>query len=144
VGDVERGEDSDFERVNGERARRDFAHAAIHELGELRDVLAVAVRADVVNLIVNLHADRRRARLISGWFDGAHDLELNPSDFYLRIASTISGSSTAMASSMASTFMRIVSRSASSRSTCVSSRSFSSSKVPSSRRMAATSRSRLS
>src|ERR1041384_3079433 len=43
VGDVERGEDGHLERINRERARRDFAHPAINKLSELRHVLAVAV-----------------------------------------------------------------------------------------------------
>src|ERR687884_670991 len=46
VGDVERGEDGDLERIDGERARGDFAHAPVNELGQTDDVLAVAVGAD--------------------------------------------------------------------------------------------------
>src|ERR1051325_5521879 len=112
VGDVERGEDGDLKRIDRQSSRGDFAHAAVNELRQPDDVLAVAVGADVVGLVVDFDPDGRRA--FRRVLDGAHALSLWG---YRRMTSTASGSSTAMASSIASTFVRIVSRSESSRST---------------------------
>src|SRR5262249_12662117 len=57
VGDVQGGEDGDFQRVDRQSARRDLAHAAVDKLCELDDVFSVAVRPDVVGLIINLDTD---------------------------------------------------------------------------------------
>src|ERR1044071_2788446 len=108
IGDVERRENGDLERINRERARRNLAHPAIDKLGELRDILAVTVRADVVGLVVNLYSDGRCCCCVH---IAPTQTDAVIAVSHLRTTSAISGSSAAIASSMASTFMRIVSRS---------------------------------
>jgi hypothetical protein len=56
VGDVQRGEDGDFQRVDRQSARRDLAHPAVDKFGELNNVFSVAVRPNVVGLVVDLNA----------------------------------------------------------------------------------------
>src|SRR5205085_11736345 len=135
VGNVERGEDGNLERIDRQRPGGDFTHAPVDELRQPDDVLAIAVGADVVGLIIEFDPDGRRA--FRRVLNGAHALK---SLGYLRMTSTASGSSTAMASSIASTLVRMVSRSERRRSTWPSSLSFSSRSAPSSRRTEANSR----
>ena len=112
---VERGEDCDLQGVNRERPRRDLAHTRVNELGQLRYVFAVAVGANVVGLVVDFHADGGCCCCVHIAFRQTH-LVISVLA-HCRTASAISGSSAAIASSIASTFMRIVSRSDSRRST---------------------------
>src|SRR5689334_1367330 len=113
VGDVQRREDGDLQRVDGKRARRDLSHPAVDKLRELNDVFGVAVGTDVIGLVVNLDPNCRTAgrAFHTAFIDHAADTGTHLS------SSAISGSRAATASSMASTFVRIVSRSASSFST---------------------------
>ena len=59
--DVERGEDRDFQRVDGEGAGRDLSHPAVDEFSQLNDVFGITIRPDVVGLIINLNSNRRTA-----------------------------------------------------------------------------------
>jgi len=65
VGDVQRRENRYLQRVDRQSTRRDLAHATVDELGKLDDVLSVAVRPDVVGLIVNLDTDGGTTALAS-------------------------------------------------------------------------------
>src|SRR6185295_4401616 len=58
VGNMQGGEDSNLERIDREGARRNFTHSAINEISEPRQVLGIAIRANVVSLIVDLDSDR--------------------------------------------------------------------------------------
>jgi hypothetical protein len=112
VCDVQRGENCDFQGVDRQCAGRDLSHPAVDEFRELNNVFSIAVRPNVVGLIVDLNSNGGTA---GATFHTAFvDHSADPGTHR---ASTISGSRAATASSMASTFMRMVSRSASSFST---------------------------
>src|SRR5689334_17043805 len=113
VGDVKRGEDRNFQRVDSECTRRDLAHAAVDKFRQLNNVLSVTIRPDVVGLVVdfNPNGGTTGTTFHTAFIDHATDAGTHLS------SSAISGSRAATASSMASTFMRMVSRSASSFST---------------------------
>src|SRR6185503_5334011 len=113
VCDVQCGEDGDFERIDSERARRDLSHPAIDKLRELNDVFGITVRPDVVGLVIDLNPNGGTAGACfhTAFIDHSSEPRTH------RSSSTVSGSRAATASSMASTFMRMVSRSASSFST---------------------------
>src|SRR6185503_18736144 len=99
--------------VDGKSSRRDLAHAAVDEFGELDDVFSVAIRPDIVGLIINL--DTNGGTAARGFHAAFIDHAADPGTHLS--SSAISGSRAATASSIASTFMRIVSRSASNFST---------------------------
>src|ERR1700752_293576 len=129
VGNVQRRKDCDLQRVDCQRAGRDFPHPAVDEFCELNNVFRIAIRPDVVGLIIDFNSDGGTtcAAFHTAFVDHSTDPGTHLS------SSTISGSRAATASSMASTFMRMVSRSARSFSTWFSSRSFSLSTLPMSR-----------
>src|SRR5690242_15203493 len=113
VGDVECGEDRYFQRVDRECAGRDLSHAAVDEFRQLNNVLSVTIRPNVVGLVVdfNPNGGTTATAFHTAFIDHATDAGTHLS------SSAISGSRAATASSMASTFIRMVSRSASSFST---------------------------
>src|SRR2546421_3807589 len=105
VGDVERGEDRNFARIDGQSAGRNLAHAPVNVFGQLFQVLRIAVRAHGIRLIVDFDLDswgRVRTSI------GADSVLAHP-----LIASASSGSAATTASSMAWTLVRTASRSAS-------------------------------
>src|SRR5262245_6643160 len=108
VGDVERRQNRNFSGIHRQRAGGDLAHASIDVFGQCPEVFGVAVRAHRVGLIVNLNLD--------GWRTVGAFLKANRICTHPRIASAISGSAAATASSIAWTRVRIASRSASKRS----------------------------
>jgi len=95
------------------RQERESTIAAVAKFSELDNVFSVAIRPDVVGLVVNLDTDGGTA---AGGFHAAFIDHATDPGTHLS-SSAISGSRAATASSIASTFMRIVSRSASNFST---------------------------
>src|SRR5882672_967766 len=138
---MQRGQDGYLERIDRQGAGRDLAHAAIDKVSELHEVFGVAVRADVISLVVDFNSDGG-CGCRSG-FHTAFTKNWDGSSGHLS-SSAISGSSAATASSMASTFERMMSRSARSDSTCFSRRCCSKGTLPRLRRIRESSFSRLS
>src|SRR5437667_10053505 len=104
---IERGEERNFERINGQSAGRNLAHAQVNVFGQFFEVLRIAVRAHGIRLVVDFDFDSRGRVRIS---IGAGRVCAHP-----RIASASSGSAAATVSSMAWTLVRTASRSASRR-----------------------------
>src|SRR6266849_5915821 len=93
IGDVKRGEDRNFARINGQSAGRNLAHALVYVFGQLFEVFRITVRAHGIGLVVDFNLDSWRCVRIS---IGADSVCAHP-----RIASASSGSAAATASSMA-------------------------------------------
>ena len=57
VGNMQRGKDRDLQRIDRQSAGGNLAHPAINKIGELSEVFRVAVRANIVSLIVDLDSE---------------------------------------------------------------------------------------
>src|SRR4030095_4621345 len=111
VGNVKGGENCDFPRINRQRAGRNLAHALIDVLGQTLQVFRIAVRPDGISLIVDFD--------LNGWGSGPGGVSVQVVLYFSahpRIASAISGSAAAIASSILCTLTLMASRSASRRS----------------------------
>src|SRR5260370_35407023 len=107
VGDVERGQDGNFARINSQCAGRNLAHALVDVFGQLFEVFRIAVRTHGIGLVVDFDFD--------SW--GRVRISIGPGSVWAhpRIASASSGSASATASTMAWTLVRMASRPASRR-----------------------------
>src|SRR5207245_4769712 len=105
IGDIKRGENSNFAGINRQSSRGNFTHTLVDIVGQLLNVFRIAIRANRVSLIIDLYFYRRRSRRI-GTFSQTNSIVT-----HLGAASAASGSIAITASSIASTFNLINSRS---------------------------------
>jgi len=61
---VQRGEDGDLQRIDGQGAGRDLAHFRIDVFGQRENIVVVPVRTDIVGLIVDFDTDRLFGRAV--------------------------------------------------------------------------------